>query len=149
MTEQECKYGNIAIVGGGMMIFENIREKITEKLEEEKQRFRKSKNDTITLFDSEVMAIKEQTYNFCEEIINQVEAEYNNGWISVDDKLPNETQKSYLIYYKRDGGLYGTQNLAFVSKDYFTSDRRWEIEDKHSDTKVYYWQPLPQPPKGE
>lgn len=85
----------------------------------------------------------------CTTIVDEVEAEYNSGWISVDDKLPNETQKSYLIYYKRHGGLNGCYNLSFVSKDYFMSDKRWEIEDRFPDAKVTHWQPLPQPPKGE
>lgn len=80
------------------------------------------------------------------DIINQVEAEYNNGWIKCKDKLPEKTQRYYLVRYEI---CVAETVLRFTGKDYFTSDGKWEIEGRESDTKVTYWQPMPKPPKGE
>lgn len=127
------------------MIFEKIRERLQDVI------------DGIEVYTAGRLNTEKanisilQLQRFANELkkINQVEAEYNNGWIPCKVELPKETQKSYLIYYKRHGGLNGCYNLSFVSKDYFMSDKRWEIEDRFPDAKVTHWQPLPQPPKGE
>ena len=51
-------------------------DKLIGRLEEEKQRLRKLKNDTITLSDSEVIAIEEGAYDFCKKIVNELAEEY-------------------------------------------------------------------------
>lgn len=55
-------------------------EKLIGRLEEEKQRLRKLKNDCIALSDHEVIAIEEGAYNFCKEIVNQLAEEYDNDF---------------------------------------------------------------------
>ena len=120
------------------MIFKKIR----ERLEDEKQRLRKLKNDTITLFDSEVIAIEEQSYNFCKEIVNQVEAEYNNGWIPCSERLPNEAD--YYLVTKED-------DIAYSIDIALWDDYHWSNNGFHKADKVIAWQPLPEyyTPKGE
>ena len=69
-------------------------EKLIGRLEEEKQRLRKLKNDTITLSDSEVIAIEEGAYNFCKKIVNELAEEYNNDfceWKYIDSTSYNAT----------------------------------------------------------
>ena len=58
-------------------------DKLIRMLEEEKQRLRKLKNDTIALCDSEVIAIEEGAYNFCKKIINELAEEYKDNYVSV------------------------------------------------------------------
>lgn len=120
------------------MIFEKIR----ERLEEEKQRLRRLKNDCIALSDSEVCAIEEQAYNFCKDIVNQVETEYNNGWISVDDELP-EPYKSVLVL--EENGEIHLCRYHDNCKRFYYDGSDWDIKLGC----VTHWQPLPQPPKGE
>ena len=76
------------------------------------------------------------------ENINELAEEYNNGWISVKDKLPTETGK-YLVTVKKLTGYWILKNNVFVC-DYQFDDfifQGWE------DNKVIAWQPLPQPYK--
>lgn len=63
-------------------------EKLIGRLEAEKKRLRKLKNDTIALSDSEVIAIEEGAYNFCKKIVKELAEEHNGnlsenltGWI--------------------------------------------------------------------
>ena len=46
-------------------------DKVVEELEEEKQRLRWLKNDTIALSDSEVIAIEEKAYDFAIDIVKR------------------------------------------------------------------------------
>lgn len=75
-------------------------------------------------------------------IINQVEAEYDGGWISVNDKLPEddsyvlvtEDDDVYMAYYdeKRQAWYYDTE------------------EGFYRTTYIDAWMPLPEPcTKGE
>ena len=64
-------------------------EKLLDRLEDEKQRLRKLKNNTIALSDSEVIAIEEGAYDFCKKIINELSEEYKPKTNA--DKLRNMT----------------------------------------------------------
>jgi hypothetical protein len=74
-----------------------------------------------------------------------IEAEPDSGWISVDDKLPEESYDC-LVWYSCDTpfGKSESVGISFCSRcDWYT---------KHLDGDnivVLYWQPLPEPPKGE
>lgn len=52
-------------------------ERIVERLEEEKQRLKKVKNNCIALSDNEVCDIENQAYNFCKTIVKE-EGEMND-----------------------------------------------------------------------
>lgn len=83
-----------------------------------------------------------RAYSKSIKIINELAEEYNNGWISVKDKLPTETGK-YLVTVKNLTGYWILKNNVFVC-DYQFDDfifQGWE------DNKVIAWQPLPQPYK--
>lgn len=62
---------------------------------------------------------------------------HNNGWISVDDRLP-EPNKVCLVAYK----VSGVMRIAIFLFNGIDFNQTEGIE-------VIYWQPLPQPPKGE
>jgi len=95
------------------MIFEKIRERLQKK-----------KAGRLNLFcDGIDCAI---------DIINQVEAEYNNGWISVDDRLP-EDDGSYIVCTE-------TKNVH-VSHYYKHSI----VPHWSSKGMIIAWQPLPEP----
>lgn len=97
------------------MIFEKIRERLQESSYEEYL----TCEDVIRLDD----AI---------DIINQVEAEYNNGWISVDDELP-PVETEVLIVTKRkwrDGTCkYITTTAMYEDGTVLENDSCWLWED--------------------
>ena len=66
-------------------------------------------------------------------------------WISVDDRLP-ENSGLYLVIEKHwlDGSL-GTKIAKWNTVDWFTADRK----SKEITPRVTHWMPLPKPPKGE
>lgn len=65
-----------------------------------------------------------------------IEAEPDNGWISVDDRLPEPN--TWVLVFARQGSY---MNLKV---DYITRDGIW-----FNSMRVTHWQPLPEPPKGE
>lgn len=81
----------------------------------------------------------EQAVDLAIEIVQEVAEEYNGGWISVKDRLPDKAG-SYLVIGKSGG--------ATVT--------RWYMPSKYSpkghfggNSKKYirYWMPRPEPPK--
>lgn len=74
-------------------------------------------------------------------IINQVEAEYDGGWIPCSERLPNEAD--YYLVTKEDDIAYSI-DIALWDAHY-----HWSNNGFHKADKVIAWQPLPQPLKGE
>ena len=77
------------------------------------------------------------------EIVKQEAEQYNNGWIPVSERLPEESGE-YLTWVEYDGD-------RFIAIDEIDCDgiiKEWNCS---TDYKVVAWQPLPQPyqPKGE
>lgn len=70
------------------MIFEKIRERLQKGIYSFEERL---KYDTKT---QRHLLSQNNGINYAINIINQVEAEYNNGWISVDDRLPEYNGKA-------------------------------------------------------
>ena len=66
-------------------------------------------------------------------------------WISVKDRLP-ENSGLYLVIQKHwlDGSL-GTKIAKWNTADWFTADRK----SKEITPRITHWMPIPQPPKGE
>ena len=61
----------------------------------------------------------------------------NNGWISVDDRLPS-FHDMVLVY----------GNFCYVITAELSGKGKWDYSElMPCDSKVTHWQPLPQPPK--
>lgn len=115
-------------------------EKLIGGLEEEKQRLRRMKNDTIALSDSEVIAIEEGAYNFCKEIAIKLAEEYNNGWIPCEVRLP-DYYDNVLVCTKDDG-----RTIAHLT--HFPIE--WKDIHNYKIENIIAWQSLPAPyKKGE
>ena len=77
-----------------------------------------------------------------------IEAEPDNGWISVKDRLPEigENYRSKLVMcYTPDGEheyLFDYYEVNGFGQGCFTTEKYFGISITH-------WQPLPEPPKGE
>lgn len=87
-----------------------------------------------------------------QKLIDETKA--NNGWISVDDRLP-EKFDSVLVSCEGSivGGTHEGEKCEFVATGYMFSKDHWQIQG-HNDVKyikVIAWQTLPEPytPKGE
>ena len=71
------------------------------------------------------------------------ESKPTNGWISVQDRLPEEKGR-YLTANKRFGDKIVVFDLWFGGGFWYV-----EEEDDVFDFEVTHWMPLPNPPKGE
>ena len=79
------------------------------------------------------------TYKKCIEIVKEVAEEYNGGWISVNDRLPDKAG-SYLVIGKSGG--------ATVTRWYMPSEFYPEGHFGGNSTDyIRYWRPRPEPPK--
>ena len=137
-----------------------FKEKLIDRLEEEKQRLRNLKNNCIALSDHEVIAIEEGAYNFCKNIVNKLAEEYINtstdtstdissGWIACSERLPDiegNTSDTVLVCT-----IDGFQHMAF-----WCDDEKWRycesgmIKKPMEWTEIIAWMPLPAPyKKGE
>lgn len=102
-------------------------EKILERLEKERK---------ILLENNIQQAI---ALNFAKEIVKEVAEEYNGGWISVKDRLPDKAG-SYLVIGKSGG--------ATVTRWYMPSEFYPEGHfGGNSSDYIRYWMPRPEPPK--
>jgi hypothetical protein len=60
-------------------------------------------------------------------------------WISVDDKLPDD---SYPV-------LTYSELLGRAINSYFNSERKWESEEYNGQDQITDWAPLLEPPKDK
>lgn len=67
----------------------------------------------------------------------------NNGWISVEDRLPQVSGK-YLCVVKDKKG-----NSWTVPTEWSVEMRSWFGEFGEIKNMVTYWQPLPEPPEED
>ena len=78
-------------------------------------------------------------YNKALKIVQEVAEEYNGGWISVKDRLPDKAG-SYLVIGKSGG--------ATVTRWYMPSEFYPEGHFGGNSTDyIRYWMPRPEPPK--
>lgn len=128
-------------------------------------RLEKKINASDTKFDNVVeMNAYDDGVDDAIEIVNQLAEEYNNGWISVEDRLPEDCDNRFYMcivenheedlpmfcQYDEEYGfgfwhdIYDEHTLGFVDSEFKTNE---ELGYE----KVIAWQPLPEPyqPKGE
>ena len=85
----------------------------------------------------------------CEVIVNLVERlmqKANGGWISVEDRLPDNDDRVLVCYYNSKLKF----NITYI--DSYNGYDKWENFDRWYDKKVWkvtHWQPLPNEPKIE
>lgn len=65
----------------------------------------------------------------------------DNGWISVEDRLPRYGERVLVINEAVKGG-YNMYNVGVTVREPHLNFTFWGH-------KVTHWQPLPEPPKGE
>ena len=120
-------------------------EKIIEKLEELQNNLLLQTEGDI---DLQVGVINGVMYS--RKIVQEVAEEYNNGWISCSDRLPEYAESLVNCTIKRlsDGHVW-VQNLI-----YNRIDDKWKWTDYPEDIcvdmdsfTILSWQPLPEPYK--
>lgn len=117
-------------------------EKLIGRLEEQK-------SDLTTWSEDKAFEIGIET---AISIVNQLAEEYNNGWISANDRLPEENGK-YIVYYRK--WTFGNYLPKFDEKEIRIlrySTNGWffptygDVEaEKDIHREVIAWQPLPEP----
>ena len=68
--------------------------------------------------------------------------ESNNGWISIKERLPKERQR--VLIYKMTLQYDEYPTAIFFDKRFWLS-----FPSGYEEISVRFWQPLPEPPKGE
>ena len=94
-------------------------------------------------------------YKKCIEIVKEVEAEYNGGWIPCIERLPEDDKKQYIVQ-KTNGFI----DILGFTKDAYKLDRYDFAEYKGKKKQLFYeydseygyteweceaWQQLPEP----
>ena len=94
-------------------------------------------------------------YKKCIEIVREVAAEYNGGWIPCSERLPEDDKKQYIVQ-KTNGSI----DILGFTKDAYKLDRYDFAEYKVKKKQLFYdydseygyteweceaWQPLPEP----
>lgn len=105
-------------------------EKILDRLEDELTSA-KTKCGTNVDFDKGICK--------SQEIVQQVAKEYNVGWISVKDRLPDKAG-SYLVIGKSGGA---TVTRWYMPSEFYTEGH---FGGNGADY-IRYWMPRPEPPK--
>ncbi len=77
------------------------------------------------------------------DVIEQVAAEYNNGWIPCSERLPEENMEVIVTISEMDG--YNHTSTSWLQ------DGVWIIKKTPLQPTVIAWQPIPEPyqSKGE
>ena len=106
--------------------------------------------------------IKFISANKAKEIVQEVEEEYNSGWIPCNERLPEERDWYLAVFEEVDTGFIGIPYIAdylMGNHTKFTTEDGWIIHnctDIEGSASEYYkklrcvaWMPLPEPFKAE
>ena len=124
----------------------NVLEKILEEIEEYEKK--KCSGGSLSAFESGINRGCLEAKNIIRSHMNDVE---NDGWIPVEEKLPEEENERYYPMLNV-ATSYGAVKWGF----YRVRDKQWyiysEIHDEFieaRDKEIVAWQPLPDRYKGE
>lgn len=89
--------------------------------------------------------IKNRAYHKVKQIVQEVAEEYNGGWIACSERLPEETEKLYLVTYKKFilGNFRYFMDIAYLSP-LPDGTLEWRSEKAPVTRKVEAWQDLPE-----
>lgn len=90
-----------------------------------------------------VKPIAEQEQEAVADVAKPVNADDNNGWIRVKDKLP-EQEKRVLVRF-----MNNSTGIPHTSIDYLRDGKFYELGEKAPWCEVTHWQYIPDPPKDE
>lgn len=146
---------------------QEVFEKIIEKLEKEKSKVPVNRLLDDIIKDKPKELGQLMAYSNSVKIVKQVVEEYNNGWIPVEERLPDEEDSVFAKYKGTDiwsdtmfeknskevqvivSDSYGN----CVTKVAHTVDGKWKCDllRINNNYKITHWQPLAEPyqPKGE
>ena len=119
-------------------------EKILEKLEDLQNNLTSQTEGNI---DLQVGVINGVMYS--KKIVQEVSEEYNGGWIPCSERMPEETEKLYLVTYKKFilGNFRYFMDIAYLSP-LPDGTLEWRSEKAPVTRKVEAWQELPEEYKG-
>ena len=115
-------------------------EKILEKLEDLQNNLTSQTEGNI---DLQVGVINGVMYS--KKIVQEVSEEYNGGWIPCSERMPEETEKLYLVTYKKFilGNFRYFMDIAYLSP-LPDGTLEWRSEKAPVTRKVEAWQELPE-----
>lgn len=85
---------------------------------------------------------------YCDAVGSDRPDVLNDGWISVDDRLPD--LDSIVLTYEKTASSFNGNPSSRYNKCKFSLGKFWleEVNDNW-EIDAIFWQPLPQPPKGQ
>ena len=110
-----------------------VFEKILELIEQNSLKNR----DSISFFNA--CGINFISASKAKEIVQEVEREYNGGWISCSERLPEECIEVLVSIKEIDDSFYTSTS--------WVQDGVWVIKKTPLQPTVIAWQPLPEPYK--
>ena len=118
-------------------------EKVIEELEKNASRY--TKKYVTPYGNNGYRDTKAISVNKAIEIVKQEAEKYNSGWIPCSDRLPEETEKLYLVTYKKFilGNFLYFMDIAYLSP-LPDGTLEWRSEKAPVTRKVEAWQDLPE-----
>ena len=122
-------------------------EKIIEELEKNASRY--TKKYVTPYGNNGYRDTKAISVNKAIEIVKQEAEKYNSGWIPCSERMPEETEKLYLVTYKKFilGNFRYFMDIAYLSP-LPDGTLEWVSEKAPVTRKVEAWQELPEEYKG-
>ena len=83
---------------------------------------------------------RNSAYHKAIKIVEEIAEEYNNGWIPVSERLPEDNIGVNVTFENKDGDRF--------TGDAWLQEGRWIYKWNVDKRKVIAWQPLPEPWEG-
>lgn len=144
-------------------------EKLIDRLEEEREKSFSEYTEVFELYREEFWRGRMGGFTNAIEIVNQIAEEYNNGWIPVSERLPEDGGYYLVVYHNWSDGNYlpkyddvRVKVMHYQVKDLATGYSGWnyprtigenaDLIEADQHREVTHWKPLPSlpyQPKGE